>query len=711
MSDDNTTLADVDQEIVLEFLDESADGLNTVSNLLVQLETDPNDIALINAIFRPVHSLKGNSAFFGLMKVKDLSHKMENLLDKLRKEQLLATTAITEVLLEGVDMLTTMIARVRESKSEIDDDTSLNELVARLQSVCEGGSADVDPALGKLIEKLDKIRLRLGKTDKSLVTDLESIIFSIKSFVPGKQGKADKEPVSVPASPEGKLKELLSNKTDSSFTTEKANEVLALFETLRDGVSAKETIEDLDQSINIWHVFMNSGVGFDDLCRETLLGRIESLIKKNALGRKTVSPGKEGSAAAESNKETKAAESAGVSKTMRVNEDSIDTFLEYVGELLVVGDMFTNIQNQLDVFEGAKTLASRFRMVNETFGVLSDGLRNSIMSIRKVAMDTIIQKAPRMVRDIAKHSGKDISVKLEGGGVSVDKSLLDIFDAPLTHMVRNASDHGIEMPDDREKAGKGRQGVITVSVTETNTQIVLCVQDDGAGINYEAIQAKGVSLGLVKQGEAMTDKQVVDLLFAAGVSTAKEVTDVSGRGVGMDVVKRAIDEGGGSIDVHTVQGKGSTFTVKMPKSVTTQIMDGFLVRVAESTYVLPMKNVLDASRIEPDDIHTVSGKGQCVQHQGNLCPVFYLADILGGSDETTGNGEARIMIALSAVSKKLGLIVDEAVGIQQVVVRKIEGVSVDSDVVSGGALMGDGNVALILDVESLAMAGGREREG
>ncbi len=696
------SVEEMDQEVVLEFLDESTDGIETASTLLVNLESTPDDLALINSIFRPVHSLKGNSGFFGLKKVKTLSHEMENLLDMMRREQLRINSSVIEVLLEGTDTLREMLSRVRDSEPEIKNEDKFQALITKLQKISEN-RGEADELWGQLIEKLDKIMIRLDKADKTLVSDLESVISAIKSATAKNGSKKKTTTDSIDQrdnSPQSKLLQMLAREQEGTFSEEDSDKALSLLEELRDTPSDKEAQNEIEEAIRIWHVFMNSAVGFDNLCRQSLLEKVKPLIDRDAWRSTTDKPA---SAAApeDSRVNDKNRPQAESHKTMRINEESIDQFLAYVGELIVIGDMFKNLQKQMDNLNSSQALTRRFRQVNETFSSLSDNLRKSIMNIRKVPMRILIQKAPRMIRDISKDKGKDIEISTEGEGIEVDKSLADLLDAPLTHMIRNAADHGIEMPEERRKANKTSQGHINITVRETDATIALAVKDDGAGLNYKAIQSKAESMGLIKAGEKLSEKQIVDFLFASGVSTAEKVTDISGRGVGMDVVKRMIEEGGGSISVSSTPGKGSEFTITMPKSVTTQIMDAFLVNVNSQPFALPMNNVLEASELDIDKTTTVQGQGRCVKRHNKLYPLYFLENVLGIPQNSGLSDKNGIVITLTTSSKNFAVVVDEVLGVQQIVLRQIEGMHDNIDIISGGALMGDNNVALVLDVEEL----------
>ena len=390
-------------------------------------------------------------------------------------------------------------------------------------------------------------------------------------------------------------------------------------------------------------------------------------------------------------------------KSVRVPESRIDTFLRYVGELLVVGDMFNHLQVRVRQLKGTGPLARDFRRVNDTFAQLSTKLQVAIMSIRKVPIRSHLAKVPRIVRDVAVAKGKEIVVEITGEDVEIDKSLVELIDAPLTHMSRNAGDHGIETPAQRLAAGKSREGHVRISIEETSRAVVLIISDDGAGLNLERIRAKGESLGLVKSGANMTEKDLINLIFASGLSTAEVVSDVSGRGVGMDVVKRMIDEAGGTINVTTEAGKGTVFRLSLPKGVTTQIVPAFLLRVGAALLALPLERVHETFLLRglitgdmPSDMNGRSGGRVLLRHDETL-PLLLLSDLLGLPPVQN----AGTVVTIDSNGHRLALAVSEVIGVRKVVVRNLDGLPSADSLYLGGAMMGDGAVALILNPDAL----------
>ena len=612
MTDNNQSshLTDIDKEVIIEFIDESIASLNEAINQLINLEKNPHDLGIINSIFRPVHSIKGNSAFFGFLQIKRLAHELETLLDLLRKKQLEVSTQLTEVLLAGMDELLAAFSRLRTDQPEVENNEVFEQLIQRVK--CEStskGAAEID-LWSQLVTKLDSVRLRIEPSKRDLISELESMISSIQQHL---EPKAEKE--------------------------------------------------------------------------------------KSAPLQQDSPPPPSSDLSPQPERDQKQAETTETRKTMRISEEHIDIFLEYVGELLVVGDMFSHLEKQISQNEDTSKTLTLFKRINETFGALSANLQKSVMRIRRVAIRPLLQRMPRIIRDIAVNKGKEIEVQIEGDDIEVDKSFIDILDAPLMHLVRNAADHGIESPDQRESAGKARKGTVSISVRETDDHIILSVQDDGKGLDTEAIRTKAVEIGLISPEAPMESKDIVDFIFKAGVSTAQTVTDISGRGVGMDVVKKALDDAGGSITVDNQPGKGCTFLITLSKSVTTQIMPGFLVAVNNQSFVFPLDKVNEAQRVEADELKTVSGKGLCTVRHGDILPLYYLNELLGKpTTEITGHA---IVVSLNANGQTVGIIVDNVLGVQQVMLRTIDSDMIEQEQIPGAALLGDGSLALILDMDQL----------
>ncbi len=707
---------EIDQELRAEFIDESVEELDQVSGLMVDLESNPDDKDLLEPIFRAVHSIKGNSAYFGALKTKSLAHKMEDVLDLLRKDALSATGDIVDVLLRGVDQLQLMLDRTRDGNDEVQDPDHFNALLDEVKSIAEKEKQDEETLWNEILA-------RLQETDnEALLKDARALA----EFYPAGRAALGESPSETEtdgsaAQPEDlsgdiaeqpdSLSEALETlklafaDEDTPPPTEAVRNALHYIDDNTTSPDAEEIIHEAMSDLDLW----DGLIGLDDpAAREAFdeyIPNIESAIQDDInmeLATSETSTSPEGAKGPQKTDSTEK-DSKATGKTMRIPEETIDVFLSYVGELVTIGEMYGNLHTNLLNGKSSQQAATELRRINESFNDLSQDLQSSIMEIRKVPMNVILRRVPRMVRGIAGEEGKKIDVSINGEKVMADKSLVNTLEAPLTHMVRNAADHGIETPEDREEAGKPPEGNIEVTAKETEEHIVLSVRDDGAGLDRDALKEKAIELDVISPGAELTNDDIVDLLFQSGVSTADEVTDVSGRGVGMDVVKRNIDNMGGDISVSTEMGAGSEFKVELPKTVSTEIIDGFIVVVDDNRYVFPMQNIVRCFRPEPSDIETVQGKGECVKTSSELIRICRLGECFDHQQghQRDENLQDSVLVVVETESQPLAICVDDIDGVRQVVLKDIDGLVEDNPLFRGGAVMGDGSVAMIMDVDQL----------
>lgn len=698
---------DIDPQVLSGFIDETVENLEAAEQMFIHLEEEPDNVEIINTIFRPVHSLKGTSGFFGLIKTKELAHSMENLLDAIRKGEKKATREVINVLLPGIDQLNLIFQRIRTGQDEVENlaeydkvkdqieqtltlEITETDIEKKRDSEVESPSESSD-ILGELIERLYIIRPIIPENQVHIIDDAMDIFFRMSADNEAQEDEAEASKFSEPiactnhddpaeerktgqSSRHGKLYKSQTKKTeDKNLDPKDTSKIEIGTDSSKQDRSRPVVKSEPDQD-------RKEKTGEDIKNRER---RKEDRRKGDR-------------------REIKSAEA---DKTMRVSEKSIDSFLEYVGELVVVEEMFNYLQKRLASLSLDHNISKNFRQVIETFSSLSDNLRNSILEIRSVPAQMLLQKAPRIIRMIADAAGKMVDVTIEGENIRIDKSYLELLDAPLTHMVRNAVDHGIETPSERTAAGKAPKGSIRIAVQETRENIELVVSEDGKGLDLDAISNKAAEMGIITDGQKLEESNIIELLFMSGVSTAREITDISGRGVGMDVVKKNIDSAGGFISVETRKGYGTTFRITLPKSISTQIVDGFLVKSGNETYVLPMELIGESFVPGKNDISTVSGgRAQMVLRRGELMPVVHFETMLGMIRENSNipeNNRQKVMITINMDENSYALCVDDILGVQKVVIKNVEALPVEKNYFDGAAMMGDGSVAMIISVDGL----------
>ena len=703
-------MSDIDQNLIVEFIDESVDMLGEIPSQFIRLEKNPDDMETIGAIFRTVHSIKGNSAFFGLLKVKKLAHEMETLLDLIRKRKLDPEKKHFDALLRGLDLLTSMFQNLRGGGLEVQDQSLFESTVTQVVSLQKAPTRDnlVTQNLRKAMEGLKAI-VQSGNAGAAsmAINEINTLLGTTLSAAES----PDESAAQVPSDPMSglplleKFKALMAITDNAELNPTQVAQVMAVFQEMRDKITSEDTGKQLD-SMRDDAQAMTSACGFNSLLAEILTERMTLLETSGSLVfTKKAAPeaalAAASAAAPGADKHDAHAEDKSSTKSMRVPEAVIDEFLTLVGELITIREMYEYLRRDLDhAVNLPHRLAVEFRRCNDSFGNISHELEVSCMSIRKQTVKQLLQKIPRIIRDVAQARGKDIEVTLEGEDVSIDKSLLTLIEAPMVHMTRNAADHGIEKPELRESLGKPRHGTVTVKVTDDGEMIHMLVADDGGGLNFDGLRKKGVEMGHFRPDQVPTEAEIINVIFLAGCSTAEEVTDISGRGVGMDVVKKNVEAAGGSILVTTKAGKGTDFRLTLPKSVTTQIINGFIVEVEDVSYVIPLKNIVECFPPTPEIFTLIYERHEAVRRFGKILPLIRLSEYFheqrGARQQNDG-----IIIIIEHSGRRWSLLVDSIIGIQQVVLKPLRGFDIEDSAFAGGALMGDGKIALILDIENL----------
>jgi len=673
------------------FFEEAGENLEKMEQMLLAIDLEAADDETLNAIFRCAHSVKGGAATFGFADVAELTHQMETLLDKLRRHELQPTNAMVDVLLQAGDALKAQLAR-HQGNGEAPIDTSA--LLDGIRAFVEGRASvparaaaaapavTPEPALPPSPVAASRVRalvLTVGpledpKQAENLFELFREIpdLGAIEPIDGGQSAEGLRRLRIVTATPDAELLDLC--------TFHVAREALRL-DPADAGYGFHAGAPGAPQEPNP----PDPGYGFFDHAP----GAPEAQAAAGTATPAATTPAAGSAAPARAGAARPAAAAGGESSTLRVSVEKVDQLINLVGELVITQAMLAQTGKGVDTAlyqQLASGLADLERNTRD--------LQEAVMSIRMIPMSVVFNRFPRMLRDLAGKLGKKVELVTQGEATELDKGVVEKITDPLTHLVRNSCDHGIESPAERLAKGKPETGVVTLVASHQGGSIVIEVRDDGKGLNREKLLAKARERGLDVH-DGMSDQDVYGLIFAPGFSTAAEVTDVSGRGVGMDVVKKNIVSLGGSVEIDSAEGLGMTVRVRLP--LTLAIMDGMSVGVGDECYILPLSSVVESFQVQDGMIKTIGGSGRVVEVRGEYMPVIDLERVF---DVPRFDFEkvASIMVVVEAEGGRVALLVDELLGQQQVVVKNLETNYRKVDDVSGATILGDGRVALILDI-------------
>jgi len=645
-----TSMPEVNRDLLLDFVEESMESLGAVESLFVRLEENPEDPATVERIFRPVHSMKGNAAYFGLMRIKEISHRMESLLDQIRQGRRKPDRALGNLLLRGLDVLRTLLSRAREDLPEESTPGEFAWLLADLENIArmEGPPASV---LDGAIRELTAFVETLPEPYRAKAAEL------LRRMAP---------PESPPARTGGfaDLVGLLTDSDPHRLPSAREHAVLRKMESLLGPEMAVPLRAALREILDIARTFTGSAVGLDALARELILEKIHAIAPPATDARKSIERPAPESRSPLATKPLDATRTETRERTMRIPEASMDRFLDQVGELMGLEEQFRYLGKRMLSRGDMDELVADLRQAVEQFGHLSSKLSGSVLELRRTEARPLLQKVPRLCRDVADSTGKTIEAVVHGEDVRIDKSYLELLDAPLMHMVRNACDHGVESPEERLRAGKPETGRVQVSIAELEESVVLRIEDDGRGLDLDGLRRKSVELGLVRPDAPFGETEAVQVLFRSGISTAASVTEISGRGVGMDVVKREIEGAGGRIEVRNAPGRGCVFLVTLPRGVTTRITDGFLFRCGRERFVVPLRVVVETIPAASAKIDHLPHSGATVLFRDEILRMVESSEMLDSPLSPDADG---VFVRLRAREEDCVLRVEEVLVVQRTV--------------------------------------------
>ncbi len=700
--DGSGAIADFDlSQFYQIFFEEAGENLDQMEHMLLNLDLGNANDEELNGIFRCAHSIKGGAATFGFSDVAELTHHMESLLDRLRRREIQAVPEMVDVLLESADASRSLLAR--HQGGDQGEAPSNAELVHRISALATGQAVpsapapvqaapavvappppsphvpapSLVPAPAAAAAVTRHLEISVGPLDRPEQADAIKELFR---DIPG-LGTIQDGPAAAPGH---RVFWVETASTDEDlldlFAFHVAKEQVQIRPRM-DAVSAVAAVPGPVSPAQAPASAQDSHYGFFNDAPGA--PSAETLAQ----------PPVQAKPAPKASVESKAvSQSAMESTTIRVAINKVDQLINLVGELVITQAMLAQNSRGLDPSAYQQLLSGLADLDRNT-----RDLQESVMSIRMIPMSIVFNRFPRMLRDLANRLGKKVEMVTLGEATELDKGLVEKITDPLTHLVRNSCDHGIEMPEERLAKGKPEQGTITLAASHQGGSIVIDVRDDGRGLSREKILRKARERG-IEVSDQMSDAEVWQLIFAPGFSTADEVTDVSGRGVGMDVVKRNITDLNGSVEIESAEGFGMKVSVRLP--LTLAIMDGMSVGVDQEVYILPLSSVVESFQVNPADVTTVAQGSQLVKVREEYMPVISLEQTFKVPRQDPGKS-SNIMVVVESDGSRIALLVDELLGQHQVVVKNLETNYRKVPNVSGATILGDGKVALILDTGSL----------
>jgi len=685
------------------FFEESFEGLEIMESELLTLDVGEGDVEIINTIFRAAHSIKGGAGTFGFMNVSEFTHVMETLLDEMRDGSRAVTQFAVDSLLESVDVLRSMLEAARD-KTEVDEDM-VAARYAVLNNILKddaGGASSADDASTEA-------------ASAPLANEQPGEALWTIGFVPHADLlMAGNDPVRMfrALSELGELEANVDLEKLPPFDELAPEDLCLSWQLTLTGDVTRSAIEEVFEWVeDDCDLTISSSADNAQAESPTI---VEPAVPVEAIPEAAPAPVEPSVTKAPSDspvakkpaaKPKKATESASI----RVGIDKIDEIINLVGELVITQSMLDQAGDDLEAnadtvghdSESQKTNADILLRLSKGLAQLERNtreLQDGVMRIRMLPISFVFSRMPRLVHDLTSKLNKKVELVLSGEETELDKTVMENIGDPLVHLVRNALDHGVETPDIRRAAGKDETGVLSLNAYHQGGNIIIEIKDDGAGINKQKVRNKAIEKGIISETDKLSDDEINNLIFAPGFSTADVVSDVSGRGVGMDVVKTSINKLGGRVVVQSEEGKGSVFTIRLP--LTLAILDGQLVTVGAESYVIPLIAIIESLQVDRAQINAVAGKAEVYKLRDQYIPIMRARAVFGLEDSTDDLHDS-LMVVVEVDGSPIGIIVDELQGQQQVVIKSLETNYRKVETMSGATILGDGTVALIWDVNGM----------
>ncbi len=652
-------------EIFESFLVETKEILEKLDIDLVQLESTPEDADLLNEIFRSFHTIKGTSGFLGLEKLQKLTHHLEDILNKLRKGEAKVNSNIMDGILDSFDALNELLSVVENEKNEdFDTEPYLKNLKEILNSM---GTESETPEENKQENIQEEQKVEEAKVEEQIQEE------SVKAEENTEVNEADNEEDEIVIT-----EDMSEEEIEKAFilANKKAKEEnRSELKIIGKEISSNETIVE------------EPPVQKDNKKEITEINKQREKTKENTIS-KSVKKKNE-----KNNKPT-------IEQTIRVDVERLDELLNIVSEIVLGRNRLTQVNEDFTKEHEGSELAKNLAETSRQIDLLTTQLQQAVMKTRMIRIGKVFNKFPRLVRDLSKETGKKVQLVIEGEKTELDKTLIEEINDPLVHLIRNSMDHGIEPPEEREKIGKDPKGTITLSAEHEGNHIIITIKDDGGGIDPQKIINKSIEKGIITKEKAseLTDKEALNLIFAPGFSTAEKVTNISGRGVGMDVVKTNVTRLRGIIDIESEVGKGSSIIIKLP--LTLAIIQGLLVEIIGETIVIPLNSVIEVITVTENDIYPVN-KTECIRLRDRVIPLVNIDQLLYHSDTLPVKKDSQYIVIIGLAEKRYGIKVDKLIGQKEIVIKSLGKYLGNIEGIAGSTIMGDGKVVMIADIAEL----------
>ncbi len=690
------------------FLEESEDQIEELNANLLRLETDHNNPEIINDIFRAAHSLKSSAAFVGLYNLSDLSHKMENLLQKIREGKISINVTLVNLLFECFDLIKEVIDAVGRGEKK---DNSYSEMIAKLESYEKSQEGQ---GAGQVISSVARQTIQVKEEPVAVIPEAVTPVANTSSSSASAEPHA---PLKLEEEETRELEEELKIRNAKAYdvrvalkgdTPMKGLRFTLILQNLKlNAVIYKSTpdVESLERGIdqNFINFILITQISDEDIYKLIMVDMVEYIDISLRNVQTTMSTSeKTDKITQEAKKERTAVQEKesdkALTKSIKVSSEKLDQLMNNVGELVITNSGFQKIYDDLVRNFGDDTIFSELKSKIDQINRISKDLQSGIMNTRMVPIGSVFNRFSRLVRDLSMETGKKVHLNLMGENTELDKKVVDMIGEPMLHLIRNSIDHGIETPAERVKAGKSEFGTVELNAYQGGNNIMVEIKDDGKGLNKGRILKKAIENNLISASDAqnLADNEIYQFIFAAGFSTAAEVTDISGRGVGMNVVNKLIQDFKGKILINTTEGFGTSFTLCFPQALA--IIPSILVSMEEEIYAFPLSEVFETIRIKKDQINTLEGH-EIINLRGEVLPIYRLNKIIGLADKI--DMEEAPVVIVNYNSRKLGFIVDELIGKHETVIKTLEKNYKNIKGLTGASIMGDGTIILVLDIGGL----------